>query len=71
MDNFDLCTCVKCKGRHKPAFIKIDGMYYVQCPCMKWDRYQFLGLKPQFAADEWNKFNRPMARVGNRRKVEQ
>lgn len=62
----EMAMCVKCRGKHKPAINKIDGMYYVQCPCNKWDRYQFLGLRPENAVDEWNKFNRPINRGWNR-----
>ena len=63
----EMMPCVKCKGKRKPAIVRVDGMYYVQCPCMKWDKYMFLGLRPENAVDEWNKFNRPMKRVGNKK----
>lgn len=52
--------CVKCHGKHDPYIVRIDGLYYVRCPCGKWGRYDFLGLKPQYAADEWAKANRPI-----------
>ena len=59
----DLAPCVKCKGENQPKVVRVEGMYYVQCPCCKWDNYQFLGLKPQYAIEEWNKFNRPINRT--------
>ena len=34
----EMATCVKCRGKNKPKIVKIDGLYYVQCPCNKWDR---------------------------------
>lgn len=63
----EIAPCVKCKGAKKAKVIRIDGMYYVQCPCCKWEKYMFLGLKPENAICEWNKFNREMKRVGNKR----
>lgn len=63
----EIVPCVKCKGAKKPKVIRIDGLYYVQCPCMKWDKYCALGLKPENAIEEWNKFNRTIKRVGNKR----
>lgn len=57
-----MAKCVRCKGRSQPRLVRIDGLYYVQCGCNKWGQYQFLGLKPENAVGEWNKFNRPMYR---------
>lgn len=62
----EMAMCVKCRGENKPKIVKIDGLYYVQCPCNKWDRHQFLGLKDVNAIEEWNKFNRPINRGWNR-----
>lgn len=48
--------CIKCKSN--PRVIKIDDMYYAQCPkCNKWDKFQFLGLRYEYALDLWNKYN--------------
>lgn len=63
----EIMPCVKCKGEKKAKVVRIDGLYYVQCPCCKWERYMFLGLKPENAICEWNKFNREMKRVGNKK----
>lgn len=62
----EMAMCVKCRGKNKPKIVKIDGLYYAQCPCNKWDRYQFLGLKDVNAIDEWNKLNRPINRGWNK-----
>lgn len=64
----EIFECVKCKGKYKARIVRVEGMYYIQCPCGKWDKYQFLGLKPQYAIEEWNKFNRPIQRIGHKRK---
>lgn len=53
---------MKCRGRYQPRVVRVEGLYYVRCPCGKWDRYQFLGLREEYAVEEWNKFNRPIKR---------
>ena len=52
--------CVKCKKL--PRVVKVGDLYYAQCTCKKWDRYQFLGLREEYALEEWNKFNRKITR---------
>lgn len=64
----ELSPCVKCKGKYTPWIDKVDGMYYVRCKCSGWDKNQFLGLRAQYAADQWNQFNRPINRSGNKRR---
>lgn len=56
----EMAMCVKCRGKNKPKIVKIDGLYYVQCPCNKWDRYCALGLKAEYAIEVWNRLNKPM-----------
>lgn len=55
-------TCVKCKGKFEPYVVKTDGLYYVRCGCGRWDRFQFLGLREEYAWEEWTKANRPIQR---------
>jgi len=55
-----LAPCVKCKGENQPKVVRVEGMYYVQCPCCKWDRYCALGLKADSAIEVWNRLNKPM-----------
>lgn len=62
----EMAMCVKCRGKNKPKIVKIDGMYYVQCPCNKWDRYCALGLKAEHAIEVWNQLNRPINRGWNK-----
>lgn len=54
--------CIKCKGANEVYIVKNEGMYYVRCGCGKWDRYQFLGLRKEYAIEEWNRMNRPIKR---------
>lgn len=56
----ELAPCVKCKGENQPKVVRVEGMYYVQCPCCKWDRYCALGLKADSAIEVWNRLNKPM-----------
>lgn len=60
-------TCAKCKGKHKPYIVKIEGMYYVRCDCNKWDPYFFLGRSEKTAWEQWTLFNRPMKRIGHKK----
>lgn len=62
----EMAMCVKCRGKNKPKILKIDGLYYVQCPCNKWDRYCALGLKAEYAIEVWNQLNRPINRGWNK-----
>lgn len=62
----EMAMCVKCRGKNKPKILKIDGLYYVQCPCNKWDRYCALGLKAESAIEVWNQLNRPINRGWNK-----
>ena len=62
----DMNKCVKC-GKN-PYIVKVEGFYYVRCYCGKWDKYQFLGLRPENAVDVWNGFNRDIKRIGSKRK---
>lgn len=62
----EMAMCVKCRGKNKPKIVKIDGLYYVQCPCNKWDRYCALGLKAEYAIEVWNQLNRPINRGWNK-----
>lgn len=57
--------CVKCKGKNKTYIAKVEGMYYARCECGKWDKFQFLGLRPEYAVEEWNRANRPIKRGKN------
>lgn len=59
--------CVKCKGKYNPYIVKIEGMYYVRCGCNKWGLYEFLALTEKGAWDLWNRFNRPIIRIGNKK----
>ena len=60
--NLFIESCVKCRGENKPYIVKVENMYYVRCPCGKWDRYTFLGLTQKSAWESWNAMNRPIQR---------
>lgn len=61
--------CIKCK--ELPYVVNVDGLYYARCKCKKWDNYQFLGVRKEYALEEWDKFNRKINRAGNKRKKDE
>lgn len=65
---YELEKCVKCKGKNKVSIVNVDGLYYVRCGCGKWGQFQFLGLRERYAVEEWNLYNRPIKRIGNKKK---
>ena len=60
-DNNELSKCVRC-GKQEAEIMYFKGLYYVQCPCGKYDRWQFCGIRPRGAIDSWNYENRPIHR---------
>lgn len=59
--------CIRC-GKQEAEVINFKGLYYVQCPCNKYDRWQFCGYRPQGAIDSWNYENRTLNRQGMHKK---
>lgn len=64
----ELSACVRC-GKKNARLICFKGLYYVQCPCGKYDSWQFCGFRPKGAIESWNYENRPICR-GRKSKVE-
>lgn len=54
----EMCKCIKCGGT--PHILKLEDFYYVQCDCIGWNPYCFLGAKINNAIDEWNFANRTL-----------
>ena len=52
--------CVKCKKL--PRVVNVGDLFYVQCGCQKWEKYQFLGVRADYALEVWNEYNRPIKR---------
>ena len=57
-----LLPCIFCK--EEPRIIHYDeNMWYVRCPCGKYERYEFLGYTKEGAIESWNYANRPINRT--------
>lgn len=56
-----LSPCVRC-GKQEAKLICFKGLYYVQCPCGKYDSWQFCGFRPKGAIDSWEYENRKIQR---------
>lgn len=52
--------CLGCGWR--PIIVHLPGdLYYCRCPnpkCTKWGAFDFIGMRPANAVDEWNFMNR-------------
>lgn len=47
--------CIRC-GK-MPTIIDMKDICYAQCPCGKWNLYEFCAVRPDLAIKEWNKAN--------------
>lgn len=47
--------CIQC-GK-KPSVLNLGGVAYVQCPCGKWNPYEFCGARVVYAIEQWNVAN--------------
>ena len=50
------CKCCKRKGHiHYPFVKEVDGLCYARCnECNYYDPYEFIGLSPNRAIENWN-----------------
>lgn len=61
----ELVPCIKC-GKKQAKIISYGGVYYVQCPCGKYDSWQFCGFRQTGAIESWNFENRSSIKRGKR-----
>lgn len=59
--------CVYCKKM--PTVLDMGDLVYVQCPCGRWNPYEFCGVRPDSAVEQWNYANTrvPLYRGTSRR----
>lgn len=44
--------CKKCK--RQPVIKEIEGLFYAQCRCDKWNPYEHLGVSRKACINNWN-----------------
>lgn len=48
--------CKHCK--RQPTVVSVPGdVFYAQCVCGKWNPYEFIGVNPAGAIENWNIYN--------------